>query len=258
MSDDFNDLRTSLKQSALAFRPELDASGLAETGRARSRRRTIIGAVGGTLAGAVAALLVVPPLLAPPAIVPAAPLPPSAAPSSPAPGGGASNPAGPFEPMKMPAAGTVVADGFWKTLTMPTANLQLRYPSTWSVMEGDWGITWIVAPSGYTMLVNTNRLQDQCDDGPDGNDPKIATTDLVAVTSLGRGPVVIRWRDAGESPVSINLAQHNGRGGACWQKVLNYAGVDDIYVGSGDNVANPTEEELDQAVAILASASTLH
>lgn len=265
MSGEFNDLRTSLKESAAAFRPELDASALVLASRARSRRRTIVGSVGATIVVAIVAVMAVPSLLVPRASVPAAPAPPSAVPSLPttsAPtpsGSGSGSLAGQFDSMPMPTAGAVAPDGFWKTLTMTTANLQLRYPPNWTVMDGDWGITRIVAPSGYTVLVNTNKLQEPCDDGPAAaTDPKIATTKLDAVTSLGRGAVVIRWRDGGASPASINLAQRNGRGSACWQKLLNYAGVDDIYVGSGDNVANPTVAELDQAVAILTSASTLH
>jgi hypothetical protein len=264
MSDDFNDLRTSLKQAAEAFRPDLDASALAGTSRARSRRRMIIGALAGALAVAVVAVLAFPGVLALRAMVPAAPAPASAPPSvptsdptRPSSNGAGNNGANQFEAMTMPVAGAVVPDGSWKMLTMPTANLELRYPSNWTVREGEWGITWIMAPSGYTIEVNTNRLQEPCDDGAAATDPKIATTDLVAVTALGKGAVVIRWHGGGASPVSINLAQHSGTK-ACWQKFLNYAGVDDIYVGSGDNVANPTVEELDQAVAILASASNVH
>ena len=73
----------------------------------------------------------------------------------------------------------------------------------------------------------------------------------------GKGPVVIRWQNGGEFPVSLNLAQHNPTK-PCWQLYVNYGGIDNVYIGSADNTANPTAAELDEAVAILANATRIH
>ncbi len=266
MSDDFKDLRTSLRQSADGFRPRLDASALAETGRARSRWRTIVGSLGATIAAAVAALIVVPFLLRPPAPVPATPAPMGASPSESAPTFDPTRPshdptgnesAKRLDSMKTPLAGAVTPDGSWKELTVAEANLRVKYQPNWTVNEGTWGVIWITAPSGYSLHLATNTLQQTCDDGPATPESQIATTDLVAITSLGKGRVVIRWHGGGQSPAALNLAQHS-RTKSCWQKFLNYAGVDDAYLGSADNFANPTVNELDEAVAILTSASRVH
>ncbi|MCA0294320.1 MAG: hypothetical protein LCH96_03200 [Actinobacteria bacterium] len=254
MADDFDDLRdlgglrTSLKLAADDFRPSFDASAMAEAGRARSRRRTIIGGIVSTLAVVVAAMLVVPTLLRPPATLPAAPAPPSA------PGTGVAQT---FDPMTAPVPGAVAPDGFWRTTTVATANLKVSYPADWTESEDQWGVLRITAPSGYFLELRTDALQSTCDDGADSVDGRIARTDLSATTSLGKGAVVVRWHNGGSSPVSLNLAQHS-RTGSCWQRFLNFAGVDDVYLGSGDNAANPTPHELDQAVAILLGATLLH
>lgn len=264
MSGDLNDLRTSLKQSAYGFRPSLDASALAKTGRERSRRRMIIGGLAGTLAVAVAAVVAAPALLVR-ATVPAAPAPPSVTqfesaptfhPARPSDDDTGHNVAKQFDSMATPVPGAVVPDGSWKTLTMATANLRVSYPPNWA-MNDHWGEISITAPSGYTIILLTNRLPSSCDDGSAATERQIARADIAATTSLGKGPVVTRWRDGGEFPASINLAQHSATK-PCWQRFLNYGGVDDVYLGSADNSANPTESELDQAVAILASASRLH
>lgn len=261
MPDDFNDLRTSLKRSTEAFRPELDASALEETSRARSRRRTIIGGVSATLAVALAAVIVVPYAVVQRATVPAAPAPLGASPFESAPTLGPTpsdgNTVKRFDSMTMPVPGAVAPDASWSRAIAASANLQAQYPPDWIMLEGRWGVISIMAPSGYTIDLRTDTQQESCDDGAATTARQIATTDLVAITSLGKGAVAIRWRDGGKSPVSINLAQHSATK-PCWQKFLNYGGVDDAYLGSADNSANPTVTELDQAVAILASASRVH
>jgi hypothetical protein len=44
----------------------------------------------------------------------------------------------------------------------------------------------------------------------------------------------------------------------CYVDHLNYGGSKDAYLGSQDNGGNPTKKELDEIVAILASATRVH
>lgn len=268
MSDDFTNLRTSLRESANGFRPELDASALARRGRARSRRRTIIAGWAGTLAVAVAALLAVPGLLAPPATVPAAPVRPSVAASGSAPtvapirpGNDATGNAGgtKFEAMQTPLVGAVKPDSSWKEVTLVPANLRLTYPPSWTVFDDERAVVWIQAPSGYSLSIIPDGTGSACTGVPSPNERQLGSIDLVATenNARGKGPLVIRWQNGGTFPVSINLAQRNPVG-PCWQLYVNYGGVDNVYIGSADNTANPTAAELDEAVAILANATRIH
>lgn len=159
----------------------------------------------------------------------------------------------PYKPMTTPAAGTVQPDQSWKTLKVPRANLSVRYPSNWKVTDDHKGVIWIKAPSGYIVDLLTNGMRESCDSGAMPDSERLATTELV-VAGDDTGPVEIRWENSGEFLVWIGLVQSSARH-ACFQKYLNYGGKDDVYLGSADNSANPTRAELDQAVAILASAS---
>lgn len=265
MSGDFNDLRTSLRQSVEAFRPPLDASDLADAGRARSRRRRGIGALVATLAVALAALLGAPSMLGPGVNVPAAPVSPTASDSAPtiAPmrAGDATGSAGAagFAAMAAPRVGAVTPDGTWREVTVLPANLRVVYPPSWKAFDDQWGVIWLKAPSGYSLSIVSDGSGAACTGVPPADEQQLASVDLVPTENeaRGRGPVVIRWRNGGTFPVSVNLAQHNPTS-PCWQLYVNYGGIDNIYLGSAANTVNPTAAELDEAVAILVNAARIH
>ena len=159
--------------------------------------------------------------------------------------------------MDTPELGAVTPDGSWKTLNVKAANLAVGYPSNWRVTDARGGVIWIKAPGGYIVDLLTNMPAEGCDAGPLAASESLGQTALEAgERSLGSGPVEIRWDNSGEFPVWVGLTQR-GAGKACYQRSLDLGGAEDVYLGSADNSVNPTQNELEQAVAIPASATRL-
>jgi hypothetical protein len=129
MSDDFDDLRSSLKRASDDFRPALDPAVLAEAGRRGQRRRNTILSIGGVGALVVAVALVVPALMPAPSVVPAIPA-PAATPATPS-----STPTPTTRPVGGPypvIQGTVSTQG-WKTFASKEYPVTFKYPANWSI-----------------------------------------------------------------------------------------------------------------------------
>jgi hypothetical protein len=171
-----------------------------------------------------------------------------------------------YDAMSTPAV-DVTPDSSWKTFTSQAGNVTVRYPSTWTVTaeEGFDDSAWIVAPSGYSIGLLTQPASEPASEpasdgsgcGDNVRQPEVLkTVDQAQVQSKGRtGAVEVRWvNGGGESPVWIGLTPSEGSAGCYYaSRDLNFGGVN-VYLGSGGNLDNPTPGELDQAVAILASA----
>ncbi len=159
-----------------------------------------------------------------------------------------------YDAMTTPTLGTVTPDASWKTYTSTRGNVTVRYPSTWTVDDSaGGGVVWLVAPSGYTVDLLTNGSGSRQCDQDRGPSQVLGTVDQVPVPSDdGTWPAEVRWINGGEYPVWLGLTRADGSG--CYLTGLAVGGVADVYLGSADNMANPTPEELDQAVAVLASA----
>ena len=163
-----------------------------------------------------------------------------------------------YQTMDAPALDAVKPTDSWKTVRVKAANLAVRYPSSWKVVDGQGGVLWITAPSGYIIDLLTNTAAERCDAGDLATAMRIGSASIQATAkSFGSGPVDLVWRNGGEFPVWVGLMQKTDVKN-CYQQYLNYGGVADVYLGSADNSANPTQKELNQAVAILASARRLH
>ena len=160
-----------------------------------------------------------------------------------------------FEAMAEPDL-TVESDS-WELLEVADANLSVRIPPKWKVLEQDGGVIWIKAPSGYIVDVLTNGMLEACSAGSLPGSESLGTVDGLEVGAPGlSGSPEIRWVNGGEYPVWVGLALRR-TDHACFERELDFGGKEPVYLGSADNDANPTPKELDQAVAILASAQRL-
>ena len=160
-----------------------------------------------------------------------------------------------FDQMSTPTVGTVTPDQTWKTYTSKVGNVTVRYPGSWKVDEtlGDYGITWIVAPSGYTVDLLTNESGPVWCDKDHGLSEVLGSVAETKVTAAGStGPAEIRWANGGELPVWVGLSRPAQSG--CYDTDLSFGGTASVYLGSADNWDNPTAKELDEAIAIIASA----
>lgn len=129
MSDDLDDLRSSLKRAAGDFRPALDPAVLAEAGRRRQRRRNTIVSIGGVGALAVAIALVVPALMPAASVVPAIPAPAatSATPSS------TTTPTPTAASDTYPVIQGLVSTQGWKTFASREYPVTFKHPANWSI-----------------------------------------------------------------------------------------------------------------------------
>lgn len=163
-----------------------------------------------------------------------------------------------FGEMSTPAVGAVSPDSSWKTYTSQDGNVTVRYPSTWTVDDEGLalGIVWIVAPSGHIIDLLTNGTGDplKCDSGGPGVEVLGTVAEAQATSKSATGPAEIRWTNGGETSARVELTQPGSQPQGCYYRYLSFGGTEAVYLGSADNLANPTPEELDQAVAILASA----
>lgn len=160
-----------------------------------------------------------------------------------------------FDAMALPDL--TVSSRSWKSLEVAEANLSVRIPPKWTVVDNGDGVLWIKAPSGYIVDLLTNGMAESCDAGPLPGSEHLGVVDgLEAVAPGAAGTPEIRWVNGGEYPVWIGLALRPDK--PCYQHYLDYGGSKPVYLGSADNSANPTAKELDQAVAILASARRLN
>lgn len=161
-----------------------------------------------------------------------------------------------FEPMTAPTFGGVKPDASWKTFTSKAGNVSVRYPRTWKAIDQKDGVTWLKAPSGYIIDLLTNSAAETCDGGSDGRWQVLGEAAITAgPDSMGTGPVLVVWYPGGDFPAQIELMQRSTKKG-CYQRALDFGGQD-VYLGSADNSANPTQKELETAAAIVASATRL-
>jgi hypothetical protein len=158
-----------------------------------------------------------------------------------------------FDKLAAPAWGAVRPDASWKTLTVKAANLSVTYPPNWKVSHALAGIWSITAPSGYAMDLLTGQSADACDGDLAGGTDLGGVPGLTATAGGVTGPVVVRWLNGGEFPAQVQANLHNPDQG-CYQRFLDVGGDPAVYLGSADNLANPSQAELGQAVAIVASA----
>ncbi|MGV8910138.1 MAG: hypothetical protein ACOH1Y_14250 [Propionicimonas sp.] len=163
----------------------------------------------------------------------------------------------PFDSMAKPSLGTIRPNSTWKTLKVPAANVVVRYPPTWKATDQGDGVLRIKAPSGYVIAAATNVRSGACDNAPRSTWESVGEVTIKAGSrSFGSGPVEIRFEDAGEFAAWVGLAQHNAVKD-CYQGILDFGGTKNLYLATADDIENPTVQELDEAVAILASATRL-
>ena len=158
----------------------------------------------------------------------------------------------------------------WETVEIPDGNISLRVPPKWKVstMPDDEdgtrsGITYLDAPSGYIIVVLTNGEAEVGCSGfsewsvPEklGDLPGLAAPDAQGTSRQ----VELWWEDATWKPASIwlELTPPAAPGMRCSQGAIDYGGQYPVYVGSADNLENPTQAELVQAAAILTSVTRL-
>lgn len=165
------------------------------------------------------------------------------------------DPAAPtYRTLPKPIPGSAEPDGTWKTLSSDRANLSLRYPPSWRLREFSSSAI-LIAPGGYAIEMAVDPAR-RCDSGGMQPADRIVAAKVEATTdSLGSGPVEIWWQNGGEFPPWVGLVRRNADAG-CYQRYLNFGG-DDVFVGSIDNGMDLTKAELDEAIAILASATRL-
>lgn len=145
----------------------------------------------------------------------------------------------------------------WELLEVADANLSVRIPPDWEVLNQGGGVIWIQAPSGYIIDVLTNGMLEACSAGALPGSRSLGVVDGVEAGAPGfSGTPEIRWVNGGEYPVWVGMTLDRPDK-ACFEQYLDLGGEDPVYLGSADNSANPTVAELDQAVAILASARQL-
>ncbi|WP_298134253.1 hypothetical protein, partial [Micropruina sp.] len=160
-----------------------------------------------------------------------------------------------FDTMKAPDL--TVSSESWKSLDVKAANLSVRVPPKWKVIDDGEGVIWIKAPSGYIVDLLTNGGQEACSAGPLPGSEALGVVDGLEAAAPGlTGTPEIRWVNDGQYPVWIGLTLERADK-ACFERDLDFGGKHPVYLGSADNGANPTPKELDQAVAILASARRL-
>lgn len=159
----------------------------------------------------------------------------------------------------------------WKTFDLPEGNISLRVPPKWKVSalpdEEDGtrsGIVYLEAPSGYIIDVLTNgEAEIGCQGTSQWEIPQrlADVADLQAPDAAGvTRKVELWWQDAIWTPAQVwlSLVPPSDGNVLCSQSAVDYGGEYPVYVGSADNVRNPTRAELDQATAILASVKRLH
>lgn len=156
----------------------------------------------------------------------------------------------------MAAPDLTLSSASWKLLEVEKANLSVRVPPKWKVTDDGEGVIWIEAPSGYIVDLLTNGMLEACSAGQLPGSKSLATVDGLEAGAPGfTGTPEIRWVNGGQYPVWVGLALDRVEN-ACFERYLDFGGKP-VYLGSADNSANPTAKELDQAIAILASAKRL-
>lgn len=163
---------------------------------------------------------------------------------------------------RMSKPGRALSSEGWPSLEVQEANVGLRVAPGWTVVrEGPDvipGMVEIRARSGYRMAVSTVDGLARCTERQPGWESlgevqglRTGTRDAVT------GPAEIVWANGGEMAVWVGLALDHGAG-ACFETYLDFGKAVPVYVGAlGGNDVNPTPEELDQAVAMLASVRRL-
>jgi len=167
-----------------------------------------------------------------------------------------------FDPMT-PKLGTDTST--WKTLKVPRSRVSVRVPPKWKVsddLDVD-GHATLKAPSGYAIDVRLDGGDQMVCRARSRTEPPLSlgqVGDLVAPDLGGESrSVEIWWQDATWHPVEVwlSLVQPSDDTAWCSQGNIDYGNGHSVYVGSADNVKNPTPAELNQAVAILASVTRL-
>lgn len=162
-----------------------------------------------------------------------------------------------FEPMSVPEGWQASVTDDWETLEVPEANLAVRYPGDWVATDQGDGVIWITAPSGYIVDLLTNSPLEKCVAGDLPGSERLGTVSgLQAKSTTTAGEPEIRWQNGGEFPVWAGLVLA-GQDQTCFEWYLDFGGKQPVYLGSADNSANPTDQELEQALGILASARRL-
>lgn len=158
---------------------------------------------------------------------------------------------------KMKAPDLTVSSESWKKIEVGSANLSVRVPPKWKVIDNGEGVIWIEAPSGYIVDLLTNGTQEACSGGPLPGSEALGVVDGLEAAAPGlTGAPELRWVNGGQYPVWVGLTLIRADK-ACFDQYLNFGGEFPVYLGSADNSANPTPKELSQAIAILASAQRL-
>lgn len=160
-----------------------------------------------------------------------------------------------YPPMAEPDL--TLATSSWKRIEVEDANLSVRIPPKWTVLDQGEGVIWIEAPSGYIVDLLTNGMLEACSAGPLPGSERLGAVDGLEAGAPGlTGTPEIRWVNGGQYPVWVGLTLDR-TDKACFEQYLDFGGQYPVYLGSADNSANPTAKELSQAVAILASAERL-
>ncbi len=157
----------------------------------------------------------------------------------------------------MAAPDLTLSSASWKLLEVEDANLSVRVPPKWTVIDDGEGVIWLQAPSGYIVDLLTNGMLEACSAGPLPGSERLGAVEGLEAGAPGlAGTPEIRWVNGGQYPVWVGLTLERA-GRACFEQYLDFGGRYPVYLGSADNSANPTAKELDQAAAILASAQRL-
>lgn len=170
-----------------------------------------------------------------------------------------------FASMATPTLGAVTAGSDWATLRVEQAGIRLRYPDGWKLSHDAESQSWaITAPSGYQVKVGlamdgneyfARKTESELLGRLDQVSAKAAMElDFNETTAAASGPVEVRWVNGGEFAASAYLALSKGSREQDLLDFGNHRGVQVLGVGTTDN---PTPDELDQVVAILASVQPL-
>lgn len=173
-----------------------------------------------------------------------------------------------FDEMAAPELGTVAPDATWQTLTVDEAGISVRYPADWTVRPDtdQPGVSYLTAPSGYRLEVRLSRDDDDISASPPNGTSSLGAVPGVEVSGSlsepgsegldSQGTPEVRFRNGGEFSASAYLALTSSDG-LLSQDLLRYGDHTPVRVGGVDNELNPSPDELDQAVAILASVTQI-